>query len=319
MSSVADDYVRVDEDLMTNSGFIALRSDEQEKEVSAATYDPMMQELRFSFAAGVTKDLEWRRSQLTQLRKLICENHEQLTTAVRADHGGYKLRGLIDFIGVVKEIDLALGKLSSWTRPKRVWHDDGTPLNVFSKSEIRQEPKGVILIIAPWNYPVLLTLTPLVSAIAAGCCCVIKPSEVSENTTNCLAPLITKYFDATTIKVVTGAVAETTALLVHRWDHIFYTGNGAVGRIVMSAAAKHLTPVTLELGGKSPVYVDKSCKLDLAVERISMGKWSNAGQVGVMLTQPTTNESRIHHERITNKSRASFVIHSRRHASRPTT
>ena len=181
-------------------------------------------------------------------------------------------------MGAVKEADFALSNLKNWTSPTRVTHDDGIPLNILSRSEIRHEPKGVVLIIAPWNYPILLALIPMVSAIAAGNCIVVKPSEVSVNSTKILADLMPKYFDSECIRVVTGAVPETTALLAQKWNHIFYTGNGAVGRIVMTAAAKHLTPVTLELGGKSPVYIDKSCNLDLTVERISMAKWSNAGQ-----------------------------------------
>jgi len=216
-----------------------------------------------------------------QLKKMVSENHEQFTAAVLADLGGMKFRGLLDIMGCVKEADHALKNLEKWTKPKRVAHDDGMPINLLSKSEIRQEAKGVILIISPWNYPIELALTPLVSAIAAGNCAVVKPSELSVHSTAALAELLPKYLDQDCIRIECGAIPETTALLKCQWDHIFYTGNGMVGRIVMAAAAKHLTPVTLELGGKSPVYIDATCsgsKLDLACERISFAKWMNAGQ-----------------------------------------
>jgi len=247
-------------------------------------YDPMLSELRSTFASNKTKELSWRREQLRQLKRMVHENHEQLTAAIRADLGGYKMRGIFDLMGSVKEADHALKNLDRWTKPKRVTHDDGLPINVLSKSEIRYEAKGVVLIISPWNYPIELALTPLVSAIAAGNCAVIKPSEISVNSTAALAELIPRYMDQTAIRVECGAVEETTLLLQLRWDHIMYTGNGAVARIVMAAAARHLTPVTLELGGKSPVYIDESCvgsKMDLAVERISFAKWTNAGQTCV--------------------------------------
>jgi len=255
--------------------------DNSKANVATIDYEPMMAELRSSFASGKTKDLAWRRQQLQQLKKMVSENHEQFTSAVLKDLGGMKFRGLLDIMGCVKEADHALKNLSKWTSPQKVTHDDGLPINVLSKSEIRQEAKGVILIVAPWNYPIELVLTPLVSAIAAGNCAVIKPSEVSVHCTAALAELMPQYFDQSCIRLECGAIAETTALLALHWDHIFYTGNGMVGRIVMAAAAKHLTPVTLELGGKSPVYIDSSCtgsKLDLAVERISFAKWMNVGQ-----------------------------------------
>lgn len=245
-------------------------------------YKPMVNELRSSFASGKTKDLAWRRQQLKQLKLMVSENHEQFTAAVLKDLGGMKFRGLLDLMGCVKEADFALKNLEKWTAPMRVAHDDGLPINLLSKSEIRYEAKGVILIIAPWNYPIELCLTPLVSAIAAGNCAVVKPSEVSVHSTAALAKLLPKYMDQTCIRLECGAVPETTALLAMKWEHIMYTGNGAVARIVMAAAAKHLTPVTLELGGKSPVYIDKSvgtgAQLDLAVERISFAKWMNVGQ-----------------------------------------
>jgi len=166
----------------------------------------MLSELRSTFASNKTKELSWRREQLRQLKRMVHENHEQLTAAIRADLGGYKMRGIFDLMGSVKEADHALKNLDRWTKPKRVTHDDGLPINVLSKSEIRYEAKGVVLIISPWNYPIELALTPLVSAIAAGNCAVIKPSEISVNSTAALAELIPRYMDQTAIRVECGAV-----------------------------------------------------------------------------------------------------------------
>jgi aldehyde dehydrogenase (NAD+) len=143
------------------------------------------------------------------------------------------------------------------------------------------EPLGVVLIIAPWNYPVQLAMAPLAAAIAAGNAAVVKPSEVTPHVSAALAELLPRYLDPECFAVVEGGVPETQALLAERWDHIFYTGNGRVGRIVMAAAAKHLTPVTLELGGKSPCLVAEDCDLDLAARRIVWGKFLNCGQTCV--------------------------------------
>jgi aldehyde dehydrogenase (NAD+) len=149
------------------------------------------------------------------------------------------------------------------------------------RGRVVREPLGVVLVIAPWNYPVHLALLPVIGAIAAGNCVVVKPSEVSAHTSATLARLVPEYLDPDCIAVVEGGVRETTALLERRFDHIFYTGNGNVGRVVMGAAAKHLTPVTLELGGKSPVIVADDADLDVAARRIAWGKFLNAGQTCV--------------------------------------
>jgi aldehyde dehydrogenase (NAD+) len=145
-------------------------------------------------------------------------------------------------------------------------------------SHVQPEPLGVALIIGAWNYPIQLVLAPLIPAIAAGNCAVIKPSEVTPRASKLLAELVPKYLDSDAIAVVEGAVEETTALLEQRWDHIFYTGGSVVGRIVMKAAAEHLTPVTLELGGKSPAIIDDGADLKSAARRIAWGKTLNAGQ-----------------------------------------
>merc|ERR1740121_219229 len=175
-----------------------------------------------------------------------------------------------------------LANLDKWAADEKVH----TPVIVsptrMGKSFIRKEPKGVVLIIGPWNFPVLLTFEPLVAAIGSGNCVVVKPSEVAKHCSALTEKLINKYLDTSCIKVVQGAVQETTALLQQHWDHIFYTGNGAVGRIVLKAAAEHLTPVTLELGGKSPVIIDKSAKLQTVIDRTFAAKFGlNCGQICV--------------------------------------
>merc|ERR1712232_1106397 len=202
------------------------------------------------------------------------------TQAVNADHGSNKMRGFAE-LGSHMAACEALDNLDLWARDEVVY----TPMMVsptrMAKSFIRKEAKGVVLIICPWNAPVELVFHPLVDAIAAGNAVVIKPSEVSTRSSALVGKLIEKYMDPECFKVVHGAVSETTALLKEHWDHIFYTGNGHVGRIVLKAAAEHITPVTLELGGKSPVIIDKSAKIQTAIDRVSYAKWLNAGQICV--------------------------------------
>jgi aldehyde dehydrogenase (NAD+) len=232
--------------------------------------------LHRAFSSGRTRSLHWRREQLSRLRALLVERADALLAALREDLGkpGFEAYAT-DLAGVVAEIDLAVKYLPRWTRPERVavpWRQ------LPGSARILREPLGVVLIIAPWNYPVQLSLNPLVGAIAAGNCVALKPSEVAEHTSHLLAELIPRYLDAECVAVVEGGVDETTALLDERFDHVFYTGNGAVGRVVMAAAAKHLTPVTLELGGKSPCIVAADARLDVAARRIAWGKFLNAGQ-----------------------------------------
>lgn len=232
--------------------------------------------LHRSFSSGKTRSLHWRREQLARLRALLVEREDQLLAALREDLGKPDLEAwAMDLAGVVAEIDLAVKHLPRWTRPERVavpWRQ------LPGSARILREPLGVVLVIAPWNYPVQLALTPLVGALAAGNCVALKPSEIAEHTSRALAELIPTYLDAECVAVVEGGVEETTALLEERFDHVFYTGSGAVGRIVMAAAAKHLTPVTLELGGKSPCLVAADARVDVAARRIAWGKFLNAGQ-----------------------------------------
>jgi len=234
---------------------------------------------REAFDSGRTRPLEWRERQLDGIVRLLETRQAEILAALHEDVGKPELEGFTTEVAhTLGEAKLARNKLRSWTKPERVW----TSLMVQpGKSRIHREPLGVVLIIGPWNYPFGLMMGPLIGALAAGNCAVLKPSEVAPATSSLIARLLPEFVDPEAVRVVQGGVAETTALLAERFDHIFYTGNGAVGRIVMTAAAKHLTPVTLELGGKSPCIVDRTANLEVTARRIAWGKWSNAGQTCV--------------------------------------
>jgi len=235
--------------------------------------------LRSAFETGHTRPLKNRRRQLEGLRRFLKEREGQIEAALRADLGRPSIEVYPTEIAfVTSEISLALKKLKSWAKPTRV---PTALVGQPGRSWIYREPLGVVLVIGPWNYPVQLVLGPLMGAIAAGNCAVIKPSEVAPATSSLLARHLPAYVSPQFVRVVEGGVEETTELLAQRFDYIFYTGNCTVGRIVMEAAAKNLTPVTLELGGKSPCIVDENVDLDVAARRILWGKFFNAGQTCV--------------------------------------
>ncbi|MEU9229342.1 aldehyde dehydrogenase family protein [Streptomyces massasporeus] len=247
--------------------------------------------LRATFRTGRTKPVEWRTAQLRRLRDMLTENGADLAAALHADLGKSATeayRTEIDF--TVREIDHTLDHLAEWLRPEPA----PTPAHLGADVTVwtQHDPLGVVLVIAPWNYPAQLLLAPVVGALAAGNAVVAKPSELAPATSAALARLLPAYLDTDAVAVVEGGVPETTALLAERFDHIFYTGNGTVGRIVMRAAAEHLTPVTLELGGKSPAFVDRDTDLAVVAKRLAHGKFLNAGQTCVapdyVLTDPET-------------------------------
>lgn len=241
--------------------------------------DGIADRFRDAFGRSATRPLSWRRRQLQQLRRMLVEHEDEFLDALAADLGKPRVEGhLTDIAFVLGEIDDMLKHLDKWNERVKV----ASPMVTQpSKSWLQPEPLGVVLVIAPWNYPVQLLLVPVAGAIAAGNAVVMKPSEVSAATSAVIARLVPQYLDEAAIACIEGAVPETTALLAQRWDHIFYTGNGTIGRVVMRAAAEHLTPVTLELGGKSPAIVDASSNLRVAARRIAWGKWLNAGQTCV--------------------------------------
>jgi aldehyde dehydrogenase (NAD+) len=235
--------------------------------------------LRSRFDAGATTPLGWRLRQLRALKSMLIDRGPEFEAALAADLGKSPTESQLTEIGVVlAEIEHSIRHLRGWLRPQRV----GIPFSVApARASVVREPLGVVLIIAPWNYPVQLLLAPLVGALAAGNTVIVKPSELAPETSAAFARLVPQYLDQRAVAVVEGGVDVTTELLAERFDHIFYTGNGRVGRIVYQAAVQNLTPVTLELGGKSPVYVDDSADLAVAARRIAWGKFMNAGQTCV--------------------------------------
>ena len=235
--------------------------------------------VRHGFDSGRTLSLRWRLEQLTGLRDFLLERGPELERALRDDLAKNPSESQLTEIGVVlAEVSHTISNLTSWLRPRSV----RVPLALAPASaSVMLEPLGVVLIISPWNYPVQLLLAPLVGALAAGNAVVLKPSELAPATSAVMARYLPRYLDSRSVIVVEGAVDETTELLAERFDHIFYTGNSRVARIVAAAAAKNLTPVTLELGGKSPVYVDETVDIDAAARRIAWGKFLNAGQTCV--------------------------------------
>ncbi|MFJ9459220.1 aldehyde dehydrogenase family protein [Kitasatospora sp. NPDC101447] len=232
-----------------------------------------------AFTAGRTKPVAWRKAQLRALRRLLVEQEDVFAAALHADLGKHAAEAYTTEIGfTVSEIDHTLRHLDRWLRPSRV----PVPLALQpARARTVREPLGTVLVISPWNYPLQLALAPLVGAIAAGNCVVVKPSELAPATSAALAHWLPRTLDPQAVAVVEGGVPETTALLEQRFDHVFYTGNGTVARIVMTAAARHLTPVTLELGGKSPAVVEPGTDLATAARRIAWGKFMNAGQTCV--------------------------------------
>jgi aldehyde dehydrogenase (NAD+) len=263
----------------TEKGFASIHRDDAEitagfKVSLSLDMANIVSDLQATFKTGKTKSLAWRKQQLSQLLKMLQENHLAIAEAVGKDHqNSTKFRGVIDMINSVNGITQALANLDDWAA------DVPCKAPMFGDAFIRPEPKGVVLIISPWNYPLAMAIDPLIPILAAGNCAVIKPSEVSNHTSALLEQLIEKYMDRSAIRTVLGGIPETTALLEQKWNHIMYTGNGSVGRIVMAAAAKNLTPVTLELGGKSPTYVDKSANITKAATSLMFYKYGiNVGQ-----------------------------------------
>lgn len=244
-----------------------------------STVSTIVAGLRHTFRQGTTRPETWRRAQLSGIQRMLVERGKDFETALRLDLGKSGTEAQIAEIGfLVAEIDEALSRLRRWMRPRRV----AVPLGFQPASaKVVPEPLGVALIIAPWNYPLMLALSPLVGALAAGNAAVVKPSELAPAMSQALFRHLPDYVDRRAVAVVEGSEAETTELLSERFDHIFYTGSGRVGRIVARAAAEHLTPVTLELGGKSPCYVDESVDLAAAARRIAWAKFMNAGQTCV--------------------------------------
>ena len=242
-------------------------------------FTPLMDRQRQFFRSGVTLDLSRRKQALRDLLREIEAREDELLTALQTDLGKAPFEGYMTELGMVREeIRFHLKHLDHWARDKRV----PTPLSQFPARSIRHpEPYGVVLIMAPWNYPIQLSLEPLIGAISAGNCAVLKPSAYAPACSHALKELISACLPDNWVTVVEGGRAENQALLEQPFDYIFFTGSVAVGRHVMEMAARNLTPVTLELGGKSPVIVTADADLPLAARRIIFGKLLNAGQTCV--------------------------------------
>lgn len=238
-----------------------------------------VRQAREAFNSGKTRPLQFRIQQLEALQRMINENLKSISGALASDLRKNEWTSYYEeVVHVLEEIDTTIKELPVWAEDEPVAKTRQTQQDDLY---IHSEPLGVVLVIGAWNYPFNLTIQPMVGAIAAGNAVILKPSEVSGHMSDQLSTLVPQYLDQDLYPVVQGGVPETTELLKERFDHIMYTGSTAVGKIVMAAAAKHLTPVTLELGGKSPCYVDKDCDLDVACRRIAWGKFMNSGQTCV--------------------------------------
>jgi len=236
----------------------------------------ILKKQRDYFSSGATKSVKNRRKILIRFRESIKNNEQAIIKALKDDFNKPVFESVATEIGIVeKELTLAIKNIWKWQQARKV---GSTILNFPSSDYILYEPYGTTLIIAPWNYPFQLAMGPMIGAIAAGNTVVLKPSELTPNTSAIIAKIVSDVFDPDHATVLQGDKEVSTSLLAERWDYIFFTGSVPVGKIVYKAAAKHLTPVTLELGGKSPCVIDETAKIKQAARRIVWGKFVNAGQ-----------------------------------------
>ncbi|CAH1279212.1 unnamed protein product [Diabrotica balteata] len=237
----------------------------------------LVQRTRDVFASRKTLSISFRKKQLKGLLDFLTKEEENLCKALYEDLKKPRHECLIAEIEIVKaEIQTTLKHLDSWAKPQKI---KTTLVNLFDDLLVASDPYGVVLVIGAWNYPIYVLFQPVVGAIAAGNCVIIKPSEVAQATANLIAKYLPKYIDTSCYPIYTGGPKETSELLEQRFDYIFYTGSTEVGKIVHKAASKYLTPTTLELGGKNPVYVDSSANLKATAKRILWGKFQNCGQI----------------------------------------
>ena len=241
-----------------------------------ATPADAVKALRTAFEEGITRPVRWRREQLVGLQAMLREEEGRITDALGADLGKSATETYLTELGVTASgIDHTLRHLDAWVEPERV----KVPVTQKpGRAEVVHEPLGVVTVISPWNYPLHLCLAPLAAALSAGNAVLLKPSELAPATSAMLAELVPQFVDPAGVAVLEGGPEVATAVLDQRVDHIFFTGSPRVGRIVMEAAARNLTPVTLELGGKSPAIVHRSANLAVAARRIAFGRFLNAGQ-----------------------------------------
>lgn len=248
-------------------------------ELTSKEAEEILKEQNLFFETQVTRNIEFRITQLKKLKVSIKEYEDKILESLKADLGKHEFEAYITEIGFLYlSIENAIKSLKKWVKPQKV----KTPIFLMpAKSSIISEPYGLVLIIGPYNYPFQLVIEPLIGAISAGNCAVLKPSEISPNVSKVITEMISKTFDKEYIRSVEGSMETNTSLINAPFDYMFFTGSVNVGRIVMEAAAKNLVPVTLELGGKSPVIVDETADIKLAAQRIIWGKIVNAGQTCV--------------------------------------
>ncbi|KAJ1421999.1 Aldehyde/histidinol dehydrogenase [Sesbania bispinosa] len=249
------------------------------------TLERDLKKMRDYFESGKTKEESWRESQLKGLYRFLMEKQEDIMKALMQDLGKHQIESFRDEVGtLMKTLNLALKCLKEWMSGKKAKLPQ---IALLTSAEIVPEPLGLVLIISSWNFPFGISLEPLIGAVAAGNAVVLKPSELSPASSSLLASTLPTYLDNEAIKIIEGGPEESEQLLQQRWDKIFFTGSARVGRIVMSAAVKHLTPVTLELGGKCPAVVDSlssSWDIEVAVKRIIVGKYGTcAGQACIAI------------------------------------
>ncbi|CAO3650122.1 unnamed protein product [Cunninghamella echinulata] len=248
--------------------------------------------LRLNFDTGKSRSIAFRKKQIQKIYDLVSENEERFYEALRKDMNKPRSEALSgDVAPVLEECLYFLDNLDRLAKDQKI-----TPrlsMHAMETVKVRRDPLGLVLIIGCWNYPLQLSIVPLVGAIAAGNAVILKLSEVSPHTAALITELIPRYLDQTLYRVVNGAVEETTALLTYHFDHIFYTGSPMVGKIVMSAAAKHLTGVTLELGGKSPAVITADADMKLTANRIAFGKFYNCGQICIAVDYVLCPESKL--------------------------
>ncbi|TCI76493.1 aldehyde dehydrogenase [Exiguobacterium sp. SH0S1] len=258
--------------------------------IEQLTIEELISKQRRFFKTQATKSLAFRLSMLTFLKESIKHHEAEIIEALKTDLNKSELDAFTTEIGFIyDEISRTNRELKRWMRPKRV---RGAAIHLGTKSEVMYEPYGTVLIIAPWNYPFQLAIAPLIGAIAAGNTAVVKPSELTPNVAQVMTKVLERAFTDRYVVSVEGDKDVAQALLAQKWDHIFFTGSTQVGKIVMEAAAKQLTPVTLELGGKSPAIVHEDANINIAAKRIAWGKWMNAGQTCVAPDYVLVHESK---------------------------
>ena len=251
--------------------------------------DELLQKQKKYFRTGETRDIEFRISKLKRLKKAIKIYEQKVLEALRKDLGKPEQESFFSEVGgIYASIDLFVKNLAKWTKARAV----NTPIVQYGESYIEYEPYGSVLIIVPFNYPFQLAMEPLIGAIASGNTVVVKPSELAPETERVISDILREAFDESYVASVCGGVDVITKLLSQRFDYIFFTGSVRVGKIVMEAASKNLTPVTLELGGKSPVFVDENFDVRLAAKRIAWGKFLNNGQTCIAPDYVLVHESR---------------------------